>query len=445
MDRRAKRQQKQKTTTPSGGWHADCSTAVMDIARPDLKLNRQRRRWVLASAGILVLTTAGFAISSLEPAAPAVDRASVWIDTVKRGDLLREVRGPGQLVPKEIRWISADTSSRVERILIKPGARVDADTVIVELRNPEIDDQVLAAQAALAAAKADLEARRTQLQSLVLDQQSQIATVNAEYQGAKLQAEAEGELNRRGIVSALQFRQTQLRAEQLEIRVGIERQRLTMQKNNLSAQLSAEGARLEQLKNTFELRQRQAEELSVKAGMSGILQVVAVEEGQQVAPGTNLARVAQPEVLRAELRVPETQAKDIKLEQVVRVDTRNGIVPGKVVRIDPAVLNGTVQVDVDLEGALPPGARPDLSVDGTIEIEKLVDVLFVGRPAFGQAESSTTLFRIDAQGDIARRVPIQLGRASVSLIEVARGLQAGDQVILSDTSAYEQHERLRLR
>lgn len=417
----------------------------MDIARPELKIKRQRRRWILAAAGILILTTAGFAISKLEPAAPAVERASVWIDTVKRGDLLREVRGPGQLVPKEIRWISADAASRVERILVKPGARVEPNTVILELRNPEIDDQVLAAQAALAAARADLEARKTQLQSLVLDQQSQIATVNADYEGAKLQAEAEGELNRRGIVSSLQFKQTQLRAEQLKVRIGIEHQRLTMQQNNLSAQLAADGARLDQLKNTFELRKRQADELSVKAGMTGILQVIAVEEGQQVAPGTNLARVAQPDVLRAELRVPETQAKDIQLDQVVRVDTRNGIVPGKVVRIDPAVLNGTVQVDVDLEGALPPGARPDLSVDGTIEIEKLQNVLFVGRPAFGQAESSTTLFRLDTEGDIARRVPIDLGRASVSLIEVARGLSEGDRVILSDTSAYEQHERLRLR
>ncbi len=417
----------------------------MDIARPELKIKRQRRRWILAAAGALILTCAGFALSRLEPAAPSVERSSVWIDTVKRGDLLREVRGPGQLVPKEIRWISADAAARVERILVRPGARVEPATVIVELTNPEIDDQVLAASAALQAARADLEARRTQLQSLVLDQQAQIASVNADYEGAKLQSEAEGELNRRGIVSALQFKQTALRADQLKIRVGIERERLSMQRNNLNSQLSAEGARLKQLENTYELRQRQAADMKVRAGMSGILQIVAVEDGQQVAPGTNLARVAQPDVLRAELRVPETQAKDVKLDQRVRVDTRNGIVPGKVVRIDPAVLNGTVQVDVDLEGALPAGARPDLSVDGTIEIEKLTDVLYVGRPAFGQPETTTTLFRVNAETQMANRIPIQLGRASVSMIEIARGLEAGDQVILSDTSAFEQHDRLRLR
>jgi len=417
----------------------------MDIARPELAVKRQRRRWILGAIATLVVGSAVFALSRLQPAAPLVDRSAVWIDTVKRGDLLREVRGPGQLVPTEIRWLSADTAARVERVLVRPGARVETDTLILELRNAQTDDQLASAGTALAAGKADLEARRTQLQSLVLDQQAQIASVNAEYEGARLQSEAEGELNRRGIVSALQFRQTELRAQQFKERLGIERERLAMQKNNQQSQMAAESARLEQLQNTYELRQRQSEALNVRAGMSGILQVIAVEEGQQVAPGTNLARVAQPDVLRAELRIPETQAKDIELDQTVRVDTRNGVVPGRVVRIDPAVLNGTVQVDVDLLGALPPGARPDLSVDGTIEIEKLEGVVFVGRPAFGQAESTTTLFRIDATGDVARRIPVQLGRASVSLIEVARGLEPGDRVILSDTSAYEQHERLRLR
>jgi len=417
----------------------------MDIARPELAVKRQRRRWILGAIATLVVGSAVFALSRLQPAAPLVDRSAVWIDTVKRGDLLREVRGPGQLVPTEIRWLSADTAARVERVLVRPGARVETDTLILELRNSQTDDQLASAGTALAAGKADLEARRTQLQSLVLDQQAQIASVNAEYEGARLQSEAEGELNRRGIVSALQFRQTELRAQQFKERLGIERERLAMQKNNQQSQMAAESARLEQLQNTYELRQRQSEALNVRAGMSGILQVIAVEEGQQVAPGTNLARVAQPDVLRAELRIPETQAKDIELDQTVRVDTRNGVVPGRVVRIDPAVLNGTVQVDVDLLGALPPGARPDLSVDGTIEIEKLEGVVFVGRPAFGQAESTTTLFRIDATGDVARRIPVQLGRASVSLIEVARGLEPGDRVILSDTSAYEQHERLRLR
>ncbi len=416
----------------------------MDIARPELKQLRQRRRILTGVIAALLISLAAIAVSRIEPAAPQVDRQTVWIDTVKRGDLLREVRGPGQLVPKEIRWISADAASRVERVLVRPGARVEAETQILELRNPEIDDQMLAARAAFEAAKADREARRIQLQSQVLDQKANLAAVQADYEGAKLQAEAEAELNRRGIVSALQYRQSQLRADQLSVRLDIERQRIAMLGNNLDAQMAAERARLDQLQNTYELRRRQAEALHVRAGMSGIVQVIAVEEGQQVIPGANLARVARPDVLRAELRVPETQAKDVKLDQNVRVDTRNGIVPGRVVRIDPAVQNGSVQVDVDLEGELPPGARPDLSVDGTIEIEKLINVLFVGRPAFGQAESTTTLFRLEADGDTARRVPVQLGRASVSLIEVTKGLEPGDRVVLSDTSSYDEHDRLRL-
>ncbi|MGE4072523.1 MAG: efflux RND transporter periplasmic adaptor subunit [Lysobacterales bacterium] len=417
----------------------------MDIARPDLKKQRQRRQAMYVAAALLVLTVSGFGISRLEPAAPTVQRQSVWIDTVKRGDLLREVRGPGQLVPKEIRWLSVDTTARVDQIVIRPGATVEPDTLILKLSNAEIDDQVLGAKAAVEAAKADLEAKRIGLESQVLDQQAQIAAVQADQEGARLQAEAEGELNRKGIVSSLQYRQTQLRADQLVVRLDIERQRLAMLKRNLDAQLAAERSRLDQLQNTLLLRQRQADGLSVRAGMHGILQVIAVEEGQQITAGVNLARVAQPDVLRAELRVPETQAKDVKVQQSVRVDTRNGIVPGVVVRIDPAVQNGTVQVDVDLTGPLPPGARPDLSVDGTIEIEKLSNVLYVGRPAFGQAESRTTLFRLDSDNETARRVPVELGRASVSLIEVTRGLEPGDQVILSDTSSYDQHDRLRLR
>lgn len=417
----------------------------MDIARPELKTQRQRRRIIIGAIAALATAAAAYGVSRLEPAAPQVERQSIWIDTVKRGELLREVRGPGQLVPKETRWIAADAAASVERIVVRPGARVEPDTLIIELGNPEIDDQMLSARAALEAAKADLDARRVQLESQMLDQQALIASVEADFQGAKLQAEAEGELNRRGIVSALQYRQSQLKADQLGVRRGIEQQRLAMLKRNLAAQLAAEQARLDQLANTYELRRRQAEGLKVRAGMSGILQAIAVEEGQQIAPGTSIARVARPDVLRAELRIPETQAKDVKLEQTVRVDTRNGIVDGRVARIDPAVQNGTVQVDVDLIGELPPGARPDLSVDGTIEIERLSDVVYVGRPAFGQADSTTTLFRLDNEGDVARRVPVKLGRASVSLIEIASGLQPGDRVILSDTTSYDQHDRLRLR
>jgi HlyD family secretion protein len=416
----------------------------MDIARPDLKQKKRKRQTLYGIAGGGVLLLAVIGLARLEPAAPSVERASVWLDSVKRGEMLREVRGPGTLVPKEIRWIAAESNARVERIVVKPGAEVASDTVILELSNPEVDDQVLAARSALTAAEADLASRRVTLDSQLLDLQAQLAATEADAEGARLQAEAEGELNKKGIISDLTYRQSALRARQLTTRVGIETDRIAKLRQSIDAQLAAERARLEQLRNTLDLRQRQADALKVKAGIAGVLQQVPVEEGQQVVAGTNLARVAKPDVLMAELRIAETQAKDVLLDQVVRVDTRNGIVAGKVIRIDPAVLNGTVQVDVDLEGTLPAGARPDLSVDGTIEIERLADVLYVGRPAFGQPETSVTLFRLDRDSAVARRVPVKLGRASVSVIEVQHGLELGDQVVLSDTSAYDEYDRIKL-
>jgi HlyD family secretion protein len=416
----------------------------MDIARPDLKQKKRKRQTLYGIAGGGVLLLAVIGLARLEPAAPSVERASVWLDSVKRGEMLREVRGPGTLVPREIRWIAAESNARVERIVVKPGAEVASDTVILELSNPEVDDQVLAARSALTAAEADLASRRVTLDSQLLDLQAQLAATEADAEGARLQAEAEGELNKKGIISDLTYRQSALRARQLTTRVGIETDRIAKLRQSIDAQLAAERARLEQLRNTLDLRQRQADALKVKAGIAGVLQQVPVEEGQQVVAGTNLARVAKPDVLMAELRIAETQAKDVLLGQVVRVDTRNGIVAGKVIRIDPAVLNGTVQVDVDLEGTLPAGARPDLSVDGTIEIERLADVLYVGRPAFGQPETSVTLFRLDRDSAVARRVPVKLGRASVSVIEVQQGLELGDQVVLSDTSAYDEYDRIKL-
>jgi len=417
----------------------------MDIARPDLKQARRRKQLVAGVIGALVLLAAGIALATLEPAAPGVERSSVWIDTVKRGEMLREVRGPGTLVPKEIRWIAAETNARIERVVVKPGAIVRADSVIIELSNPEVIDTLLAAQSALTAAQADLTARRVGLENQLLDIESVIASTEAEHEAAQLRATAEGTLNRKGIVSNLQFQQTQLSARQYGKRLQIERQRAAKFRQNIAAQIAAEGARISQLENTAALRQRQADALQVKAGIDGVLQQVPVEDGQQVLAGTNLARVARPEVLMAELRVAETQTKDIVIGQRVKIDTRNGVVAGSVVRIDPAVLNGTVQVDVDLDGALPPGARPDLSIDGTIEIERLPDVLYVGRPAFGQPETRAILFRLDAEGSVARRVPVQLGRASVSLIEVQQGLAVGDRVVLSDTSQWDRFDRIKLQ
>lgn len=416
----------------------------MDIARPELKQRKRRRQYTIAGVIALLAVAAGAGIAALGTAMPSVARSSVLIDTVKRGELLREVRGPGTLVPKEIRWIAAETSARVERILVKPGASVDADTILLELSNPEVEDQLLAAKAALTAAQSDLAAKRTDLRSRLLDQQSSLAQARTDYETARMQAESEKTVAEKGIIPAVQYRKSLVALEQLRFRVDIEQQRVAEFERNIVAQLAAEQARLDQLANTRDLRQRQADGLDVRAGIAGVLQRVPVEEGQQVAAGSNLARVARPGELMAELRIAETQAKDIVLDQPARIDTRNGIVAGKVLRVDPAVQNGTVQVDIELTGDLPPGARPDLSVDGTIEIERLADVMYVGRPAFGQADTDVRMFRLDAD-DNAERVPVRLGRSSVNLIEIRQGLEVGDRVVLSDSSAFEQHDRLKLR
>jgi len=417
----------------------------MDIARPELKQRKRRRQYLIGAVVGALLLVAVAGLSALGPAIPSIERSSVLVDTVKRGELLREVRGPGTLVPKEIRWIAAETPAHVEHIVIKPGAVVKPDTVILELSNPEVDDQLLAAKTAVTAAQSDLAAKRTDLNSKLLDEQSQYAQAKSEYETARMQAEAEKPVAEKGVIPAVQYKKSLVVLEQSKNRMDLEEQRVAEFRRNIDSQLAAEKARLDQLVATRELRQRQADALHVRAGIDGILQQVPVEEGQQVAIGANLARVARPGELMAELRIAETQAKDVALGQPVKVDTRNGIVDGKVLRVDPAVQNGTVQVDVELEGKLPTGARPDLSVDGTIEIERLPDVLYVGRPAFGQSDSEVRLFKLDAGGDVASRVPVQLGKSSVNLIEIVKGLNVGDKVILSDTSAYDQNDRVRLR
>jgi HlyD family secretion protein len=417
----------------------------MDIARPELKQKKRRRQYVIGGAIAACLLVAVAGLAALGPAIPSVERSSVLVDQVKRGELLREVRGPGTLVPKEIRWIAAETAARVERIVIKPGAIVKPDTVILELSNPEVDDQLLAATTAVTAAQSDLAAKRTDLNSKLLDEQSQHAQAKSDYETARIQAEDEKTVAEKGVIPAVQYKKSLVVLEQSKNRMDLEQQRVVEFRRNIESQLAAEKARLDQLVATRELRQRQADALHVRAGIEGILQQVPVEEGQQVAAGANLARVARPGELMAELRIAETQAKDVALGQPVKVDTRNGIIEGKVLRVDPAVQNGTVQVDVDLEGKLPPGARPDLSVDGTVEIERLPDVLYVGRPAFGQSDSEVRLFKLDQGGDVASRVPVELGKSSVNLIQIVKGLNVGDRVILSDTSAFDQHDRVRLK
>lgn len=416
----------------------------MDIPRPELRTRRQRRLAIFSGVGALAVVATSLVLARLEPAAPSVPRASVWIDTVREGEMLRQVRGPGNLVPREIRWIPAQTSGRVERILVRPGAVVEPDTVIVEMSNPDLLQQTEEARFALEAAKADLVDTELRLKGQKLDQRAAVAVARAEYEGASLRTEAQRPLFEDGIVSAIDFRVSELTVEQLKARLEIEEERLAQFSATMAAQLGGAQARLDQARNLLERRLAQLESLAVVAGVAGVLQEMQVEAGQQLAPGSNIARIARPDDLQAELRIPETQARDIQIGQRVDVDTRNGVIQGVVTRIDPAVQGGTVQVDVELKGDLPRGARPDLSVDGTIEIERLERVRFTGRPAQGQADSTMRLFRLEPDGEHAVRVPVKLGRTSVNAVEIIQGLVPGDEVILSDTSSWNEYDRIRL-
>jgi HlyD family secretion protein len=416
----------------------------MDIPRPD-NLRRKRIRQIgFGTAAAVAVLLATVALARLEPAAPNVARASVWVDTVRQGELVRQVRGPGTLVPREVRWIAAQTDGRVERILVRPGAVVEPDTIIVELSNPDLVQQTEEASFALQAAEAEFIEAELRLRAMQLDQRAAMAVARAEYEGARLQAEAEQSLAERGIVPSIQYRRTELLTEQLKIRLDIEGERLEQFATSMEAQIASQRAQLEQVRNRYQRRLAQVDSLQVRAGIGGVLQQVPVEIGQRVTLGANLARVARPDELMAELRVAETQARDVAIGQSVKVDTRNGIVDGHVVRIDPAVQSGTVQVDVELTGPLPRGARPDLSVDGTIELERLPNVVYTGRPAYGQPNSTISLFKLTDGGRTAVRVPVQLGRSSVNAIEILQGLEPGEQVILSDTSTWDSHQRIRL-
>lgn len=416
----------------------------MDIPRPELKRLRRRRQLAIGAAVLLVIAVLGVWIAQLEPAAPTVARASVWIDTVREGELLRQVRGPGTLVPREIRWIAAQTAGHVERVVVRPGAVVEPDTILVEMSNPDLVQQAEEARFALEAAKANFTETELRLRGKQLDQRAALATARTQYESQRLLAEAEGALTEKGIVPQIQYRRSALLAEQRKIRMDIEQERLDQTTASITAQLAAENARLEQARNLDERRRQQIESLHVRAGIAGVLQQVTVEAGQSVALGASIARVARPDELQAELRVPETQARDVQIGQRVAIDTRNGVVDGRVTRIDPAVREGSVQVDVELTGALPRGARPDLSVDGTIELEVLPHVVYTGRPVYGQPDSTIGLYKLIEQGKFAVRVPVQIGRTSVNAIEIKQGLAPGDEVILSDTSAWDDYDRLRL-
>jgi len=397
---------------------------------------------VITVAAVLGVT---FMLSRLKPAAPSVERASVWVDTVKRGPMVRNVRGLGTLVPEDIRWIPAATAGRVERVLVRPGAVVTPDTVVLELSNPSEAQALEEVEAQKRAAEAELISLRARIQNELVSQQATTVIVESEHKQALLQAKADGELAKDGLRSSLDAQLSAMRAEALGSRAAAEQKRLAQMTGSVDAQLAVQQAAVERYRTLAVLKRSQVSQLRVRAGIAGVLQLVPVEVGQQVGPGTNLARVADPSRLKAELKIPETQAKDVQIGLVASIDTRNGVVAGRVMRIDPAVQGGTVTVDIALEGELPRGARPDLSVDGTIELERLANVLYVGRPALGQEQSVISLFRLGPDGVTAERVKITLGRMAVNTVEIRDGLKEGDQVVLSDTSQWDAFDRIRLK
>src|SRR6058998_1448283 len=418
----------------------------MDIPRPDQARKKRRRRILYSLAGLGALFVITIGLSRLKPAAPLFENP--WPDTVKRGEMLVRVRGNGTLVPEEILWIPTLTAGRVERILVLPGAAVKADTVVLELSNPEVEQASFDAGWQLTAAEAERANLRVQLETARLNQQSAVAIAQANYNSAKLDFEVNDELSKVGLVPGLTLRQSKAKAEELASLLEIEQERLKISADAAKAQLAVQEAKVSQLQAQLQLRRRQVEALKIRAGIDGVLQKLGdaaatstLQEGQQLAPGANVARVANPAKLKAEIKVAETQAKDITFDQKAYVDTRNGVIPGHVVRIDPYAQNGTRSVDIALDGPLPKGAVPDLSVDGTIELERLEDVMFVGRPAGGQSESTVSMFKIVDGGKEAVRVPVKLGRTSVNFVEVVDGLRPGDQVILTDMSAYDAYAR----
>jgi HlyD family secretion protein len=405
------------------------------------------RQIAFAAAGIIVVGLVSYVLANLEPAAPTVEGATVWSDTVKRGPMLRQQRGLGTLVPEDIRWIPATTQGRVERILLRPGTQVRPDSVILELSNPTLDQELRSAELQLQSAEASLANLRVQVQNEVLNQRATAASIEADYSRAKMQVQMNEELAKDQLVSELQLKQSQLDSQQLSVRHQIAQEQLASRADSGRAQLAVQQAAVDQARAMVDLRRRQHDELKVRAGLDGILQMIPPEiaVGGQVAPGTNLARVANPSRLMAEIKIAETQARDIQIGQRAEIDTRHGIIPGHVIRIDPSVQNGTRTVDVALDGELPRGAVPDLSVDGTIVIERLDDVMYVGRPAFGQDQSVVMLFKKEPDGSSATRVKVKLGRNSVNTVEVLEGLNVGDEVILSDMSAWDAFDRVRLR
>jgi HlyD family secretion protein len=417
----------------------------MDIAIPQNGHAKTIRRIVIAAIVLLLVATVAYALSRLRPAAPSVEGASLFSDTVKRGDMLRAVHGVGTLVPEDIQWIPALNTARVSKIVLHPGATVKTDSIILELTNPELERDTLDAEYQLKAAEAQYQSVRAQMGSDILNQRAAAAAVRSEYEQAKIQHAVDEKLVTEHIGAEVTAQLSKVKEDQLGIRAQIEDGRAKNAEDTAEAKIAAEKSHVDQQRALYNLRRSQLDALHVRAGINGVLQLVPVEVGQSVAPGTNLARVADPKKLKAEIKISETQANELSLGMKSTIDTRNGIANGRVSRIDPSVQNGTVTVDISIEDPLPNGARPDLSVDGTIEIENMKNILFVGRPAFGQPESTVGLFKLTGDGSEATRTSVKLGRFSVSSVEVRQGLREGDRVILSDTSTWSNYDRIRLK
>jgi HlyD family secretion protein len=417
----------------------------MDIQRPSNARAKKIRRIAYGTVALMLLGGVTYALSKLKPAAPSVDKGTIWSDTVKRGPMLREVRGLGTLVPEDIRWIAAQTDSRVDKWVLRPGAIVKPDSIIMELSDPTLSQTALDAELQWRGAQADLANLRVQVDSDLMNQKATEASVRSDYEQAKIQHGVDVRLVKEGLTSQLIEDLSRVKEQQLAIRVQLEGDKTRIAADSGNARIAAQQAKVDETKALYELKKSQLEALHVRAGIEGVLQLVPVDVGQHITPGTNLARVADPKKLKAEIKIAETQAKDVSIGQKASIDTRNGIVGGHVSRIDPSVVNGTVTVDVTIDEPLPQGARPDLSVDGTVTLENLRDVLFVGRPVHGQSDSTIGIFKLVDDGSEAVRVNVKLGRSSVNTIEVLDGLKVGDTVILSDMSAWDAFERIRLK
>jgi HlyD family secretion protein len=420
---------------------------VMDIARPEFKERKRRRQIATAAVVIVVVAALTVVVYRLRPAAPTVERGTVWTDSVKRGSMLRQVRGIGSLVPSQesVLQIPAETEATIIRILMLPGSLVKADSVLVEMSDPQVEQAAVDAHLQWKAAEAEYQSQRMKLESDLMNQKAGAATVKADYNTTQLQSQTDKALYDLGVISGLAYKASKSKADELTIRNGLEDQRLESTQKAIDAQLAQLQAKVDQMRVLAELKQKQLDALKVRAKIEGVLVELPLHVGQHVTPGTMLAKVVQPNHLMAELKVAETQARDVQIGEPASVDTHNGVIVGSVMRVDPGVQNGTVTVDVKLVGELPKGARPDLSVDGTIDLERLDNVLYVGRPAFGQENSTISLFRLDGDGRDATRVPVKVGRASVNSIQVIEGLHEGDTVVLSDMSRWDNTDRIRLQ